>query len=63
MAEITWFVMIVCAAALVAYHINSWNMLAAIFTFFFIFFLGALGGYWIFERGKEKAPVALERKE
>jgi len=63
MAEITWFIMIVCAAVLVAYYINSWNTLAAVFMFFIIFFLGAICGYWIFEREKEKITIVLERKE
>lgn len=61
MAEITWFIMIVCAAILVAYYVYSWNVIAAVFTFFIVFFLGAVGGYWIFE--KEKSPIVLERKE
>jgi len=61
-AEITWLIMIVFAALLVAYYVYDKSWLAAVFVFLVIFFAGAVGGYRIFE-ARERMLPELERKE
>lgn len=61
MSEIAWLVVVISLALLVAYYLYPRNIIAAIIFFFVILFLGAFGGYQIFERGKP--TIIVESKE